>query len=196
MPNDTRILDAAQYCCHMHMTFDLILAECALHSTKYQQPTYLCMVGLRLGVWAVHHAKQMALFIDEVLEAVKASPCTCDQLTCVDLMWVDPMQMLPTTIMMCCSMQVEVRTSCDNPATLFPKPHCGKCLLVATYAWDANAFPGNKYWLGALSASGDPAAACCLLIPELQNPYVNTGLVDWIVVHGMMSELWNHLIIE
>lgn len=44
---------------------------------------------------------------------------------------------------------------------------------MLSYAWDGNAFPGNEYWNGSLTGSGDPAAACMSTIPELHNPLVN-----------------------
>ena len=59
----------------------------------------------------------------------------------------------------------------ENPAS-WNEEKSLSCLVVQ-YAWDPVALPGNEYWIGKLTASGDPAAASCSLISELQNPYIN-----------------------
>ena len=64
--------------------------------------------------------------------------------------------------------RIEVRaTRCS-----FAEP-VGERLLVAMYAWDSNAFPGNEWWGGKLTMTDDSAAASCSLISSLQHPGVN-----------------------
>lgn len=71
-------------------------------------------------------------------------------------------------------------------------------LIVANYAWDSNAFPGNEYWGGDLTASGDPAAACCSTIWNHMNPECNGKFMSGdntmvIQPNGTMTKLTSYL---
>ncbi|KAI1433160.1 hypothetical protein GGR50DRAFT_520700 [Xylaria sp. CBS 124048] len=79
---------------------------------------------------------------------------------------------------------IDVSFSRRSPAEKLSGPDADQ-LLVLSYAWDGNAFPGNEYWVGSLSATGDPAAACMSTISELHNPLVNPEFLDRIEVVSM-----------
>ena len=48
---------------------------------------------------------------------------------------------------------------------------------------------GNEYWVGALAASGDPAAASCTQIPQLQNPFINNQMMSAQNLHVASTSL-------
>ena len=54
--------------------------------------------------------------------------------------------------------QIEVRCDSRNPAQILQGRDTG-LRVVYQFAGDSNAYPGNEFWLGELSSSGDPAAA-------------------------------------
>lgn len=143
----------------------------AASSPIEQIQAYVHVVGLGLGVWQVHTI-QGSLLVEAYAEVLRET--RLEYVSDIDFSWIHHTDcggavdgaLFPSTK---AGNDITIHFSRRDPADPVP---AGK-LLVAQYAWDSNSYPGNEYWIGALSASGDPAAACCSLIGELQNPYIH-----------------------
>ena len=167
------LLDTELYKRRIRASVEVFLREADQRASLTGQRAYAHAVGLGLGVWRIH-PRQASLMVEVYADVLREVPLP--HLADVDFSWFsgvtacggvgdgETFESEPN--------RVTIHVSQRDPAAPLRGADAGK-LLVAMYAWDSNAFPGNEYWLGSLSASGDPAAACCSQIPELQNPDVN-----------------------
>jgi hypothetical protein len=168
----------------MRMVIEPFLLYTNLCGKETAKKVYVHIVGLGLGVWAIPGINQHSYMLDvysEVIEKHNLSHIS-------DLNFSHFFDPKALSNAACGSTKngeifknernaIKIHFSNRDPAAPLVGDDTEK-LLVAMYAWDGNAFPGNEYWRGLLSASGDPAAACCSTIPELQNPAINTEFVN------------------
>jgi len=145
------------------------------------------VVGLGLGVWQVAN-KQGAWLLAVFADAICAGDYK--HIKHIDFSWFQDSKCGDAEdgkfLKDHAGNDIKITFSKRNPADDLPDDD-DDLLLVAMYAWDGNSFPGNEYWGGMLSASGDPAAACCSTIPELQNPEINKFLLEI----EKLNSVWN-----
>ena len=136
---------------------------------------YVHIVGLGLGVWEISE-KQYDIQAEVYNDVINNNDLS--HLLCIDFSWMDDMKepfyyingeniSKPLKIK-----GINIIFSNRNPAEKLENEY-KDCLLIAMYAWDGNSFPGNEFWGGSLSLSGDPAAASCSYISYLHNTVAN-----------------------
>ena len=152
----------------------LIDANDRINLFKDKEKVYIRAVGLGTGVWAVSD-KQNQYIVDVYAEILQE--LEFPNISDIEFIWMDGANTCGNATINESTIfgfhpneNINIYFSRANPAN---KLTDDTKLLVAQYAWDGNSYPGNEYWDGQLSASGDPAAACCSLISELQNPEIN-----------------------
>jgi hypothetical protein len=129
----------------------------------------LRLVGFGLGVWAINDALQQKLYHQVVFDIIEQN--SFEHISRVDMLWMGRVGEV-VEVYDAKGHIIRLVFSKGNPADPVQEGE----LIVATYAWDGNSFVGNEYWLGMLSASGDPAAAASSTIPQMQNPRINKCL--------------------
>lgn len=170
--------DVEMYKARMRTTIDILLLEANTRARDANKKAYVHVVGLGLGVWQIH-AEQATYYVEVFAEALnELRRFKIKHLGTLDFSWIQ----VPATT----QKQVREAAAFHHADVIFSKRNpAGKLhgeksqqLLVLSYAWDGNAFPGNEYWMGSLSASGDPAAASMSQISELHNPVINPGFLN------------------
>eukprot|EP01042_Synura_sphagnicola_P008977 gene8977-11519_t len=170
-------LDKEIYKARMRVTIEPFLLDANQRAKEERKQAYVVAVGLGLGVWRVHEC-QTELLLEAYRDVLEEVPLP--NISDLDFSYFGNSYRCGNTG------NDEVfsgeRDRSDNSIRIHfsqrdPASAQGidtvQTLVVAQYAWDSNSFPGNEYWFGSLAASGDPAAACCSTISELQNPQVN-----------------------
>ncbi|RYP14740.1 hypothetical protein DL765_006155 [Monosporascus sp. GIB2] len=175
--------DAAMYKARMRVTVDVLLLEANDRALAAGRKAYVYVVGLGLGVWLVDNA-QPRLYVEAFAEALGdlGTNGGLGSLGTLEFAWIGvPAATQRQVTDAAARLGVRVKFSRRNPAAKLAGEEADQ-LLVLSYAWDSNAFPGNEYWLDSLAASGDPAAACMSTISELHNPVMNPGFLERIKV--------------
>jgi len=165
--------DTLAYKKRMQMVIEPFLLDANERGKEYGKKVYCHVVGLGIGVWAQEEHAQANVMVQVYNNLIKKHALT--HISDINFSWF-PDNIEKNGIQKRGKDQnINVTFTKRNPADTLEGDGEGK-LVVAQYAWDGNSYPGNEYWAGMLSASGDPAAASCSTIAELQNPLINSAV--------------------
>lgn len=162
-------LHAPTYSIRLRRILEPIICYANRVASENGKQAVLGLVGFGLGVWELKGSCQQALY-REVVEQI-ISEHQLSNIDYIDMLWMGNKGLIHL-VADALGRPIELRFNDISP--IYPVAE-GQ-MLISTYAWDSNSFPGNEYWASDLYSSGDPTAACCSTIQQLQNPYINPCL--------------------
>jgi len=175
-PNKLAYFDKVVYKKRMQMILEPFILDANIRGKEKDKNVFCHFVGLGMGVWSPYGLPknvQQNVFVDLTVELIQNH--SLSRIVNVDFSWISNYTGCVKDkdfVYSKSGTRCKISFSKRNPADKLMDEDAGK-LVVAMYAWDGNAYPGNEYWTGSLAGSGDPAAASCSTIAELQNPDVN-----------------------
>lgn len=168
-------LDTLVYKARMKLIIEAFLFEANKRAQEENKKAYLHVVGLGLGAWEVHNDQEQ-MQVDVYAEVLREHP-EFENVSDINFSWFKQKGLTCGKEDQEFRKKIKIVFSKRNPAAKLEGADAGKMLIVQ-YAWDSNAYPGNEYWIKRLVLSSDPAAACCSMIAELQNPEINPENVN------------------
>lgn len=174
--------DVGMYKARIRPTVDVLLLEANHRAVDTGQCAYVFVVGLGLGVWQQNN-NQPRYFIEVFAEALDEYGSSLDNIGTLEFSWITVPDATRRLVTAAATGRygIDIIFSRRDPAAKLSAAKADQ-LLVLSYAWDGNSFPGNEYWMGSLDASNDPAAACMSTISELHNPVINPRFLERIHV--------------
>jgi len=185
-------IDMERYKTRTGITLETFLLEANSRGEESVKKVHAFLVGLGLGVWQFTPDQKLA-YIESLIHVI--SNISIPMVEIIEVSFVldsyngESKFHVPSWTEAAKDSQPRAQSEISEPSERDTSgtrdieihltrndPACkreGDRLLVASYAWDGNSFPGNEIWRGSLGGSGDPAAICCSTVGELQNAYVN-----------------------
>jgi hypothetical protein len=160
-------LDTQLFTERMRAVIEPYLTELDKRGEQSDKKVYVHAVGLGTGVWAIDPIEQERIIINVYKNILRRNKYT--HISDLDFSYFQDANRKLLVDDSIKRLGINLHFSTRNPADKLPAEHADK-LLGADYAWDSNSYPGNEYWQGSLTGSGDPAAACCSLVARLQGP--------------------------
>ncbi|CAH0697420.1 unnamed protein product [Spodoptera exigua] len=188
------IFDNEVYYKRLSIIADTVLIEADHRAQLENKMAYVNVIGCGLGVWKISK-HQVDVYVLSVMERVRhlLRGAALQHVADLNFAYITPSD---TVLAMFSNVTgsgktAEYKTFFENkkhpngginvtiktrePSSKLQGQDAGK-LLVLTYPWDGNAHPGNEFWLGSVTGSGDPAAACSTQVAELHNAQINSAV--------------------